>query len=256
MNWAVILVSPKGERNVGGVARLMGNFGFSDLRIVDPRCDLKDLEVKKMAMTSYDIIQNAKIYKNFEEAQADRTYSIALSGRDSDDHRPRFDLFQFGSQAAERLNPDDRVAVVFGREEWGLRLDELDRCNVVLEIPTTAEKTSMNLTSAVAVALSFFFNRFREDRPALRGEFLHPVKTDEDLFFSRVWKILDRVKFINPQNPSLHLPDLRAMYNRADLSERDLRILFGILSGVESQIFPSSTTKAPSSEPSLSRILK
>lgn len=234
--WPVILVSPKGERNVGGVARLMGNFGFDELRIVDPRCDFLDVEAKKMAMTSFDILEHAKVFKTFEEAIEDRTYCIAMSGRPTEDQRPRSSLYAFAEQLNGQINADDRVALVFGREEWGLRLEELDRCNCVVEIPTLPEKPSMNLASAVGVTLSYFF--YLSDRGGVQAqrEILKPKKTDEDLFFQRVWKILDETKFINPQNPSLHMPDLRALFNRANVSERDLRILFGILSGIESKM--------------------
>jgi TrmH family RNA methyltransferase len=240
MTWSIILVSPKGERNLGGVARVMGNFGFEDLRIVAPRCEVRGLECKKMAMTSFDIIEKAQIFDTFAEAQADRTYTIALSGRRAEDDRPRVDLFKFIEDVPSLLHVDDRVALVFGREEWGLRLEELDRCNAVVEIPTRGERKSINLTSAAAITLSLFFNRCSAiENPASRREFIRPDKPNVDLFFERIYKILDRVKFINPQNPSHHLEDLRAMFNRSDLSERDLRILFGILSGVESQLFPA-----------------
>jgi tRNA/rRNA methyltransferase len=237
MTWAIVLVSPKGPANVGGVARLMGNFGYEDLRIVDPRCDLEDLDCKRMSMTSYDIIRSAKIFSTFEEAISDRTYCIALSGRRAEDDRARSNLFEFVDEMADKVHAEDRVALVFGREEWGLRLEELDQCNRILEIPTTEEKPSINLTSAVAITLGLLFkHRSMEVQRKSRVEVLHPKKTDEDYFFSRIWRLLDQTKFLNPQNPHQHLEDLRSMYHRSEMSERDLRILFGILSGIESQM--------------------
>ncbi|MDB5038983.1 MAG: trmJ [Bacteriovoracaceae bacterium] len=237
MNPSVILVSPKGAGNVGGVARLMGNFGLKDLRIVSPRCDLKSLECKQMSMASFHIIESARIYPNLEHAQGDRTLSIALSGKRKEDDRPRKSLFEFVRNFSEIVHPDDKVAFVFGREEWGLRIDELDQCDYVLEIPTTEEKPSINLTSAVAITLAFLFeSKTAEMQKEGRRELSRPSKTDEDLFFNRAHKVLDYIKFLNPQNPFQNLEDLRAMYHRAAPSDRDLRILFGILSGIEDSL--------------------
>lgn len=233
-DWAVILVSPIGEINVGGVARAMGNFGFRDFRIVAPRFDLKSLDCKRMSMSSYDIMESAKIFSTLEEAQADRTLSVAFSGRVAEDDRPRASLFSFVKDLPHVLHPQDRPALVFGREEWGLKLEELDQCDHVLEIPTTEARTSINLASAVSIVLSYlFYVEAGEIQKKSGREFVRPPKTHEEVFFKRIQCLVEQTTFTNPQNPLQNLEDLRAIYHRAQPSERDLRILFGILSGVE-----------------------
>lgn len=234
MIWVVILVSPKGAGNVGGVARLVGNFEMTELRIVEPRCKLDSLECKQMSMQGYHFVENAKLFATLEEAQKDLSYSVAFSGRRFDDPRPRKNVFDFYKEIPGGFSDQDRIGLVFGREEWGLTLEELDRCHVQVEIPTSEKMPSMNLTSAVAIALSELY------RGRLSGQILgsahskeRPKKEQEDIFFERMFGVMDRVQFTNPQNPVSHLTDLKSMYHRADLSDRDLRILFGILSGVE-----------------------
>ena len=49
-NLKVVLVEPQGSLNVGSIARLCANFDVNELRIVTPRCDIKSLEAKKMAL--------------------------------------------------------------------------------------------------------------------------------------------------------------------------------------------------------------
>lgn len=237
MNCVLILVSPKGAGNVGGVARLLGNFEVGELRIVDPRCRLDSLECKQMSMQGYHFVEKAKIFKTLEDAQSDLSYSVAFSGRRYDDPRPRMTVFDFYQEIPNRFSDQDRIGLVFGREEWGLTLEELDRCHVQVEIPSSEKMPSINLTSAVAIALSELYRGRRSKQFVSAAEAKErPKKEQEDIFFERVFRVMDLVQFTNPQNPISHLTDLRSMYHRADLSDRDLRILFGILSGIERHI--------------------
>lgn len=231
----MILVSPKGAGNVGGVARLMGNFGFNDLRIVDPRCNLQSVECKQMSMQAYSIIQEAKIFQTLVEAQADLHQSVALSAKESEVERPRADIVQFAARYGEHFRPDEKVGFVFGREETGLRLEELAKCNWQVDIPTTNRMPSMNLASAVAVALSMLhYHQMREVKEEKsKAEVTWPTKSKEEIFFARLFQLLERLKFLNPQNPQHLLEDMRAIYHRARMDDRDLRILFGLLASFE-----------------------
>ncbi len=230
---SVILVSPKGEGNVGGVARLMGNYGLRDLRIVEPRCNLQSVECKQMSMRGFSIIQEAKIFKTLAEAQHDRTFSIALSARNVEDRRPHRNLYSLVHSFRDHIHAGDSWAFVFGREEAGLRLEELSLCNLQVDIPTVPEMSSINLTSAVAIVLSHWFGLSRnalvdkKEIPVLR-----PSKEMSQKFFVELQEFLDLVKFTNPENPEMLRDDLRGLFHRADLSDRELRILFGILTQV------------------------
>jgi len=230
----VILVSPKGALNVGGVARLMGNFGLSELRLVEPRCDLAGSECKQMALHSYSIVQDAKIYKTFSESISDLTQVIALSGRTVEDRRPHGTLSEFVSSYGSVLSSQDRVGIVFGREEIGLKLEELCQCHWQVEIPTHPDRFSINLTSAVSIALYEFFLRFRDPSNAVAAlDCVRPDQGKKEIFFTRLQKLLDDVKFTNKENPMQLRDDLWALLHRADVDDREMRILFGMLTSVE-----------------------
>ena len=53
----VVLVEPLYSGNVGSVARVMKNFGFSELVLMNP-CEL-DMPARLMSVHAYDIIENA-----------------------------------------------------------------------------------------------------------------------------------------------------------------------------------------------------
>ncbi len=234
--WALILVSPKGALNVGGVARLMGNFGLKDLRLVEPRCDIESLECKQMAMQSYSLIREAKHFKTLSDAIADRSQVIALSGRSVDGRRPAGSLYQMESAILPHFRATDKVALVFGREEMGLLLEELCLCQWQILIPTS-EQPSINLTSAAAIALSKLFEWDQKRNPqvqrAVTSEIERPPRQVVNLFFTRLHQLLVDVKFNNKENPEMLRDDLWALFHRADLDDREMRILFGILTAVE-----------------------
>lgn len=230
---AVILVSPKGALNVGGVARLLGNFDIKDFRIVDPRCKLDSVDCKQMAMHSYDLVKSAKIFPDLESAVADLTQVIAFSGRDVDDRRPAMDLYEVGAKILPRLAKNDRIGLVFGREEFGLKLEELCLCHWQVVIPSSAENPSINLTSAVGISLSWFYQMRSVKKERKNFEIVRPQKGQELIFFQRLQRLMDDVKFSNKENPTQLRDDLWALYHRADLDDRELRILFGVLTAVE-----------------------
>ena len=58
LNIRVILVEPEHEGNIGAIARLMMNFGFSELVIVKPRVKLGD-EIGAYATHVQEIITEA-----------------------------------------------------------------------------------------------------------------------------------------------------------------------------------------------------
>ncbi len=249
LNWekiSIVLVSPKGALNVGGIARLMTNFGLKDLRLVDPRCDLRSVDCKQMAMHGFDLVQNAKIFPSFEEAVADKKVVIALSGRDVTDPRPQSDLYEIQDKVFPTIQPDESIALVFGREEIGLKLEELCHCHWQIQIPTFPDWTSINLTSAVAMTLSWFFQTQRAQGQSPKSiESVvreRPTHAQKAKFFDRLFDFLNRTKFLNPENPMHLRDDVWGIMHRADLDERELRILFGILVAFD-QALPKAVSK-------------
>jgi tRNA C32,U32 (ribose-2'-O)-methylase TrmJ len=76
----VVLVRPDGPHNVGGVARLCGNFGAS-LRLVAPQCDHTQTEAMRMAHPCQAELQAAPVWPELGPALADVAFSLATSGK-------------------------------------------------------------------------------------------------------------------------------------------------------------------------------
>jgi tRNA/rRNA methyltransferase len=230
MKPSIILVSPKGEENVGGVARLMGNFGLHDLRIVSPRCDLNADACKKRSLKAYSIIERAKLFGTLSEALGDVHFAAAFSMRPQSVSVPSVTLSDFFSARWLEVQ-SAKSALVFGREDNGLEAEELLKCNEVIWIPTTDEFPSINLTSAVAMALHSWFSNDQKVFLQQRGHLQFPPKKDEEVFFHSLRELLEEIEFMKSDSDHI-LDDLQNMYRRASISDRDLRILFGIISDI------------------------
>ena len=79
----IILVEPEYEINLGACARLMKNFDFPELWLVNPKADVKGKEAVKFAKHSKEVLENAKIAKE-KNVHVEITNLIISTLNDSD----------------------------------------------------------------------------------------------------------------------------------------------------------------------------
>lgn len=232
MNLSVILVSPQGPANVGSIARLMANFGFSDLRLVKPRCNHLGDEARMMSLKALPILQKARLFDTLQEAQADLEFTYAFSMIQSEDRRPVYKLQDCISQIQKEVGTQSKMGFIFGREDHGLEREEIRLSNAQVIIPSDEGYPSLNLSSSVAIALYGVYSQL-SDNLNLQPSYAPPRKIDEDVFFEGFEKFVKFIGFLNPKTNAHIMNDFRDMYHRAKLSERELRILFGVVADLE-----------------------
>ena len=153
----VVLVEPKNEGNVGAVARAMKNFGVGDLVLVNP-CPLGS-EARQRAMHGADILEAARVVKDFATAIKGTDLLVGTSGVDTESEK-RFARIAVRPRelAAKVRKMDGRVALLFGREDFGLLEPELLRCDLLVTIPAAKEYPILNLSHAVTILLYELFD--------------------------------------------------------------------------------------------------
>ena len=77
---AIILVNPQMGENIGAAARVMGNFGLSDLRLVAPRDGWPNPQAEAMAVGS-PVLESARVFESVAEATADLSRVYATTAR-------------------------------------------------------------------------------------------------------------------------------------------------------------------------------
>ncbi len=150
--FSVILVQPKFAGNIGSIARSMANFGIKDMILVDP-CELGD-DAYRFAKHARYIVENAKIVDDFSAAIDMVDMVVGTSGVLSDNER-KFNRHTMNpKEFAEHIHDKDgNIGLVFGREDQGLYNDEISKCDLLVNIPTSSEYPIMNISQAATVIM-------------------------------------------------------------------------------------------------------
>jgi TrmH family RNA methyltransferase len=151
-NIRVVLVGPKFEGNIGAVARSMANFGFSELYLVDP-CAIGD-EAYKRSKHGDHVLDRAKIVNTLEEAIDGCFLVVGTSGivtkGEKNYVRVPITAEEFGKRMTEY---EEKVAVLFGREDIGLLQEELAQCDLLITIPADDDYPILNLSHAATIVM-------------------------------------------------------------------------------------------------------
>ena len=229
-NIAIILVEPKGSGNIGSIARAMMNFGFSDLRLVNPRVDHLNKEATDMAVSAKkSLLKNCQLFGSLAEALADCKIAIGSTRRLGKyrDHWIKPDNIK------NYCSPTKKVGLVFGREDHGLTTDELSMCQYFISIATDPTLPSMNLAQAVTICLY----ELSKNRLTITDNYSKEIESasiaDLEGMYAHILKALDKAKFLDAQNPNHLLKTFRKIFGRTTLEKREVRIIHGVFSRIE-----------------------
>jgi len=233
-NLSIILVKPQGPINIGSVCRTMMNFGFTQLRLVNPTKHYKSLLAKKMALSAFSVLETALIFNDLASALSDIQIAFGTTRRFG---KYRKNFFT-PSDAAEKLrqtNEGVSCALVLGPEDAGLETKDLDLCQHFITIPTHDAYPSMNLSHALTVLLyeislkadsrENFSDPSSPEKLAMGDEIEH--------MFAHMKKSLLNIDFLDKQNPEHMLRTFRRLFGAAGLTSRDVKIIRGMMSRID-----------------------
>jgi TrmH family RNA methyltransferase len=225
----IVLIEPSHPGNIGSVARAMKNMALSELVLVRPR-SFPHAEANALAAGADDILAGARIVDTLSEAIADCGYVAGTTSR------PRSYYWEFttprdvAGRIAE-LPEENRAALLFGSERYGLGTDDLQFCNVLVRIPANPEYCSLNL--AMSVQLLAYELYMARENPRSHMQLEQPLAPAGDVehFYAHLHQVLNEIDF---EDRTGHLMErLRRLFNRAHLDRNELNILRGILSAVQ-----------------------
>ena len=226
----VVLVEPAGTINIGSVARLCENFSVNELRLVSPKCDYLARESIKMAVKGINILEEAKVYKDLNSALSDCSRIIATCGRKDHGVIPlssNKDAFCWAVQS-ER---EEKIALVFGREDRGLSNEELLKANKVISLNTNENYPSLNLSHAVAIVLHQF-NQFNEIDLVKPSKIISPpaklVKLENCLNDAGI--LLLDIGFLMKHTYKAKMKKIKQLLIRAEIQDDEVALIRGIIS--------------------------
>lgn len=221
----VVLTEPMYEGNVGATARVCANFGVDDLVVVKGP-ELTD-RAEMMAVHAEDLLKRADQVDGFEDALAGVDLAVGFTAEVSTKPQDHLRSAVPLPEAADRVHAmEGTVALVFGREDDGLRVPELAGVDLVTTIPVDPGYPSMNLSHAVAVALYEIAARDRYDatlRPASAS------REEIELLFDTFEHMMHASAFREHKiRPAMLC--LRRVFGRTRLSTWEYHRIMGVLS--------------------------
>ena len=225
----ILLINTTHPGNIGAAARAMKVMGLSSLHLVTPKA-FPNADATAMASGADDLLQAARVHESLDSALADCSLVLGTSARFRSLPMPMLDVRRASEQALEE-SASSKVAILFGRERYGLTNEEMQRCQYLVNIPSNHAYSSLNLAQAVQIVA------YELRVAAIGGAGLSVPPSDwkpvddsqmEGLFQHLEQTLLD-IRFLNPKQPKRLMMRLRRLFNRARPDQNEVNILRGIL---------------------------
>jgi TrmH family RNA methyltransferase len=221
----VVLVATRNPLNIGAAARAMSNFGFPNLRVVNPYDAA--FRAARSAVGASELLARAEEHKSVAEAVADCTLVVGTTAvRHRELHHPLKRL-EIGSRLIRKHLASSPVALLFGSEKFGLSNQDLSHCHWLMRIPTGEGNISMNLGQAVAVCLYELVRNAKaksvpdKRKPATAG--------DLELMIALLHGVLRTSGYMHSRPAAFVEEKVRRLVLRLNLESHDAEIWLGML---------------------------
>lgn len=229
-NVYIVLVDPSHLGNVGSAARAMKTMGLHNLIVVSSKNIITD-ESLALAKGARDVLMNAQILPTLDNALRDISFVAGTSARSRSIELPLYQPREAVDKMLPHLLADSKCAIIFGRERTGLTNEELQCCDIHINIDANPEYSSLNLAMSVQV-LSYEFRQciLRQSSLNKKIEICDKKPSHEQLesYYSFLESNLTNCGFLKSSHNGKVMGQLRRIYAKSDLSDHELQILYGV----------------------------
>lgn len=227
---AILLHAPQLGENIGAAARVMLNFGLTDLRLIQPRDGWPSDPADAMAAGALQQGVEVQVFETLESAMTGLTFALATTARPRGMEKPVFDA---PAAVTEIRSREGKAGVLFGGEKSGLPNEAVALCEGILTYPVNPAFSSLNLAQAVGV----FCHQWGASA-GLGGKFegksegVGAPASREDLIgmFEHFEAELERAGyFYPPEKTPVMITNLRNALVRAQWTEQEVRTFRGAI---------------------------
>ena len=234
-NISFILHKPQLSENIGACARAMKNFNFSKLIVINPKPTFPNDKIVATSVGANEIIKKSKVYVNLEPAMKNIDILISTTSRFRNKNIKHIKLNELN-----KIDFSKKVAFLFGPEASGLSNNEISFSNYVLEIPANPKFKSLNLSHSLIIVAQTVFQllNLKKSKYSKSKKIKPASKKNIQSMTNLCIKHLEEINFFKPREkkPKM-LENLRSIFYKMDLSEKETRIL--------SSVFASLAKKKP-----------
>ncbi len=229
-NITFILHKPQLSENIGACARAIKNFNFKKLVLINPKPIFPNDKILATSVGAKDIINQSKKYNNLEKALEKIDILIATSARFRNKNIKHINL-----EDLKKINFKKRVGFLFGSEASGLSNDEVSYANYTLQIPTNPDFKSLNLSHSLIIIAQYVASLLKSKTiPFKKSKKVKSASKKEiQSMLGLCIKNLDEINFFRPKEkrPKM-LENLRNIFYKMDLSDKETRILSGVFASL------------------------
>jgi TrmH family RNA methyltransferase len=226
----LVLVAVQSLVNLASCVRVAKNFGIEQVRLVAPECEVDFYRIEGVAHNTADVLERMTLHDTLDQATEDLTYLYGLTGRERTAKRSVLRPRVAAEDLVARLGAGP-VGVLAGREDHGLRNDELDRCDTLVTISANPVYSSLNLAQATAV--------FCHEIWTARGGDAIPLKPPRhvadpathaqlEALFANWEDSLHAIEFLKTRQSDLVMRSFREIVYRAQPDAREASLLRAI----------------------------
>ena len=229
-NITFILNKPQLSENIGSCARAMKNFNFTKLVIINPKTSYPNDKIFATSVGAKEIIQKAKLFNKFEDSLSNFDYLIATSSRFRNKNINHISLNELN-----KIDFNKKIGFIFGSEASGLSNHEISFVNCTMNIPSNNKFKSLNLSHSLILVCQTLFsilnkkkNFYNKSKKITKGS-----KNQIQIMMEQCINNLDKINFFNPKEKRrIMLENLRNIFYRMDLSEKEIRILSSVFASL------------------------
>ena len=229
-NISFILNRPQLSENIGACARAIKIFNFKKLVLINPKPIFPNDKILATSVGAKNIINQSKKYNTLEEALGKIDIVIATSARFRNKNIKHINL-----EGLKKIDFKKKIGFLFGSEASGLSNNEISYANYTLQIPTNPDFKSLNLSHSLIIIAQYVASviKLKNARFERSKKVKSASKKEIQSMLTLCIKNLDEINFFRPKEkrPKM-LENLRNIFYKMDLSDKETRILSGVFASL------------------------
>ena len=229
-NISFILHKPQLSENIGACARALKNFNFNKLILINPKPIFPNDKIIATSVGAKDVIKKSKVYDDIEPAVKNIDYLIATTSMFRNKNLKHIQLNDL-----KKIDFNKRVAFIFGSEASGLSNNEISYANYSLQIPTNSKFKSLNLSHSLIIVAQIIFNLINTSfktytkSKKIKSATKKQVQAMANLCIKN---LEDQNFFKQTEKKPIMIENLRSIFYKMDLSEKETRILSSVFASL------------------------
>tara|TARA_Y100000591_G_scaffold314454_1_gene321004 strand:+ start:1581 stop:2300 length:720 start_codon:yes stop_codon:yes gene_type:complete len=229
-NISFLLHKPQLSENIGACARAMKNFNFNKLILINPKPIFPNDKIFATSVGAKDVIKKAKIFNSLENSLNKIDVLVATSARFRNKNIKHISITDLN-----KIDFTKRVGFLFGSEASGLSNNEISYADFTLQIPTNKNFRSLNLSHSLIIIAQIVNNLlFTKTNKFVRSKKIKDAskKDIKNLLSLCINKLEERDFFNPPEKKPVMLENLRSIFFKLNISEKETRILSSVFAGL------------------------